>query len=82
MSAITQSLANRAQWIAGAGGASLSSKSSRKVPVTPFLPSTTLQQKSQLKCKSSRARMTTTVQANINSPFTQRKLSSSFPSHF
>lgn len=81
MSAITQSLVSSAQRIAGAGGASLSSKSSRRVPVTPFLTLSTPQQKSQLHCKASRARMTIVAQAGVNSPFTQRKWSTSIPSH-
>lgn len=81
MSAIAQSLVSSAQRIAGAGGASLSSKRSRRVPVTPFLTLSTPQQNSQFNCKASRARMTVTAQAGVNSPFTERKLSSSSPSH-
>jgi hypothetical protein len=79
MSAITQSLATSAQRIAGAGGATLSSKSSRRVPVAPFLTLSTPQKKSQLHCNASRSRMTIVAQTGVNSPFTQRKLSSSFP---
>jgi hypothetical protein len=81
MSAITQSLVSGAQWIAKAGGASLSSKSSRRVPSTPFLTLSTLQKKSQLQCKTSPARMTIVAQSAVNSPWIERRLSNSFPTH-